>query len=753
MVQVRQSLVAEHDGNIDIPLWLAGLGASLAGADDLHRACVVARDADSGRARCPSVQCEHNEEGQGETTVSTAFGTGLEMVHILRELKIEGDALVAAMLYRVVREGQLPITSVREAFGDQVEALIDGVQRMAVVSRVIHPEDQVVLGQQQSQADNVRRMLVNLIDDPRIALIKLAERCCAIRSVKGRPDKQKQVAREVFNIYAPLAHRLGIGHLKWELEDLAFRYLQPDDYRQVAALLDGRRLDRQAYIESVIKQFREQLERQQVQAEVFGRPKHIYSIWRKMQQKGIGFSEVYDVRAMRVLVDRIPDCYAALGVIHTLWPNISSEFDDYIANPKVNGYRSLHTAVYGPGGKVLEVQIRTHSMHEAAEIGVCAHWHYKGIDRGADAKDAYDEKLAWLRQLLAWHDEVGGQVDGGPQTERCETPERVYVFTPKGHVVDLPGGSTPVDFAYHIHTEVGHRCRGAKVNARIVPLNYRLQTGQQVEILAGSEAAPSRDWLRLNLGYVRSNRTRSSIQQWFRIQARDENLQMGRQLLEKEFKRLALTAIDFKALASRFQFGSVEDMYVAAGAGDLSPEQVIAAAQVLVEGDAALSEELSINTSARSVVADSGITVHGVGQLLTNLAGCCKPVPEDDIVGYITIGRGVTIHRSDCSKLLQLQSGEAQRLIEVAWGQGAASSYPAIILVEAFDRPGLLRDISALMAIEKVNVIAVQTGTDRNNMARMKMTCEVQGLASLSRLLARINQLSNVIEASRVQQE
>jgi len=362
-------------------------------------------------------------------------------------------------------------------------------------------------------------------------------------------------------------------------------------------------------------------------------------------------------------------------------------------------------------------------------------------------------KLAWLRQLLAWHDEVGGQFGGGPQSAAKDTRERIYVFTPKGHVVDLPGGATPVDFAYHIHTEVGHRCRGAKVNGRIVALNHPLETGQQVEILPGPVSAPSRDWLRFDLGYVRSNRTRSSIQQWFRAQARDENLEMGRQSLEREFKRLALTAIDYKALASRFQFATVEDMYVAAGAGDLSSEQIIAAAQVLVEGDDGPDQEYSIPTAERRRVQGSDVTVRGVGQLLTSLAGCCKPVPDDDIVGYITVGRGVTVHRSDCRKLLQLQNNEAQRLIEVEWGRrSSAANYPATILIEAFDRTGLLRDISALMATQKVNVIAVQTGTDPNNMAHMKMTCEVHSLNALSRLLARISQLPNVIDVSRVEE-
>ena len=528
MVQVRTTQLVGRDGSFDSAGWAASLQLRDGSEARLERAAEAAIAA----------------AAEGDFG---AFHTGLEMVQILHELRLEGDALVAALLYRSVRQGLLELDAVRAEFGEEVARLIDGVLRMAVISRMIQPVDGPVLGQHQSQSDNVRRMLVSLIDDVRIALLKLAERCCAIRSVKNRPDKQIRVAREVSHIYAPLAQRLGVGHIKWELEDLAFRYLQPEDYRYVAQLLDERRLDRQEYIALVIAQLGGALQAQQLDADIFGRPKHIYSIWRKMQHKRIGFSEVFDVRALRVLVDRVADCYAVLGVVHTLWPNISSEFDDYIANPKVNGYQSLHTAVYGPQGKVLEVQIRTRQMHEAAEYGVCAHWQYKGLDASPGAVDGYNQKIAWLRQVLVWHDELGERADlRGPLGEGI-AEDRVYVFTPDGHVVDLPEGATPVDFAYYIHTEVGHRCRGAKVNGRIVPLTYKLRTGEQIHILTGKAAAPSRDWLRSDLGYVRSTRTRSRIQQWFRLQAREQNLALGRTVLEREFKRLALTAVDYRA--------------------------------------------------------------------------------------------------------------------------------------------------------------------------------------------------------------
>jgi GTP pyrophosphokinase len=744
MVQTRKTPDILRDGSFDIQHWIDSLEVPQQDRELIGRACQLAMLSEAqARQAGDDVWADRN----------SAFHTGLEMAHILRELQLGCPALLAGILYRVVREGKLPLDKVRAVFGEEVARLIDGVRQMAAVSRTIKPDDRPVLGQSQSQTDNVRRMLVGLIDDVRIALIKLAERSCAIRAVKNQPDKQQKVAWEVFNIYAPLAQRLGIGHLKWELEDLAFRYLQADDYVQVAGLLDERRLDRQDYIERVIAQLKRALQQQGMEPEVHGRAKHIYSIWRKMRQKGIGFSEVYDMRAVRILVPRVQDCYAVLGVVHTLWPNISSEFDDYIANPKVNGYRSLHTAVYGPEGKVLEVQIRTPEMHQAAEFGVCAHWQYKTGDNGAPGNDSYDRKLAWLRQVLEWHEEVGEQVDAsGDLTDRL-SHERIYVFTPHGHVVDLPEGATPVDFAYHIHTEVGHRCRGAKVNGRIVTLTHGLQTGEQVEILTVADGGPSRDWLRTDLGYTRSSRTRASIQQWFRMQARDQNLAAGRVLLEREFARLALTAVDYTALAKHFSYGSVEDMYVATGAGDLDPGQVIGVAQELAEGPAAAQKGFNGPLPGRVNSGATGTEVRGVGKLLTTLAGCCNPLPGESIAGYITLGRGVTIHRSDCNTLLQQLRAEPERIIEVDWGASAATVYPVTIRIDAFDRAGLLRDISALLASEQVNVIASSSQTNReSNLVTMSMTMEVEGLDALSRVLGRLSQVPNIIDVTRVKE-
>jgi GTP pyrophosphokinase len=741
MVKVREEHPEKADGSVDIERWVQRLPVSDAmDRNILLRACAAARAADE-RMQSPP------ELSWGEDT--SCLRIGLEMAEILADLHVDQDGLVAAVLYRAVREGKIANELVADQFGAPIAKLIDGVLRMAAISRVKMNERGPVLGQAEEQSDTVRKMLVALVDDVRVALIKLAERTCAIRTVKDDPARRERIAREVADIYAPLAHRLGIGHIKWELEDLSFRYLHPDSYKKIAKLLDEKRLDRQHYIDDVIVELRDSLTRAGVRAEFSGRAKHIYSIWRKMQRKGIGFSQVYDIRAVRVLVPEVKDCYAALGIVHGLWRNVPNEFDDYIANPKDNGYRSLHTAVIGPQGKVLEVQIRTFEMHEEAELGVCAHWRYKGADSERKKVGSYEDKIAWLRQVLEWHEETGGSaVDLTEQFSRAQE-DRVYVFTPDGHVINLAYGSTPLDFAYHIHTEVGHRCRGAKVNGRIVPLTYMLQTGEQVEILTGKENAPRRDWLQSNLGYLKSARTRAKIQAWFRQQAREDNITAGRNLIEKEFKRLALTSLDYKAVAERVRCATVEEMYAAVGVGGISASQVLNAAQSLLQNEEPVIAELKWRRRAPKGAA-SQIHIRGVGNLLTHIAGCCKPVPGDGIIGYITIGRGVSVHRQDCSKILQLQYAEPERIIEVSWGDEQAT-YPVDIAVLAHDRQGLLRDITQLLAAERINVLAMNTLSDvANNTATMRFTIEITGLDMLSGLLAKLNGMHNIISATRV---
>ena len=684
---------------------------------------------------------------------TNSFLTGLEMAEILADLKLDQDSLVAAVVYRAVRERKTDLLAVEHRFGEVVAQLVDGVQRMAAISVSQNAGKNTVFSPH-AQVESLRKMLVTMVDDVRVALIKLAERTCAIRAVKDAPEEKRyRVAREVFDIYAPLAHRLGIGHIKWELEDLSFRYLEPNQYKQIAKLLDERRLDRQEYIDTVMAQVRAALEEASIFGDITGRAKHIYSIWRKMQRKGIDFSQVYDVRAVRILVPQVRDCYTALGIVHSLWRHIPNEFDDYIANPKENGYRSLHTAVVGPNGKVLEVQIRTQAMHEEAELGVCAHWRYKGTDTGSSS-NAYEDKIAWLRQVLEWHEEMGDIGGLADQLRVDFEPDRIYLFTPDGHVLDVPKGATPLDFAYRVHTEIGHSCRGAKVNGRIVPLNYILQTGEQVEIITGKHSNPSRDWLNSNLGYVNTSRARAKVQHWFKQQAREQNVQAGKLMLERELTRLALNGADYAQLIDRLGIKGQEDLFAAVGSGDMRLAHVVGVAHQLVEPDRH-SEQLELIPKKQSKVGRRGdVYIQGVGNLMTQLAGCCQPVPGDPIIGYITLGRGVTVHRADCANAMQLQDQDSERLIEVNWGGAPVQTYPVEIYIKAYDRSGLLRDVSLMLANEKLNVLEVSTRTNKDdNYAAMLLTIEVPNLNLLGRLLGRISQLPNVIEARRNRQE
>ena len=741
MVQVRALQPVNTDGSIDLERWLdhvLGMDPALDRAA-LKEACEFAR----------SVEATANTSDKG-WGVASSFQTGLEIAEILADLKLDQDSLVAAVLYRGVREGKIPLADIRPRFGDVVVKLIDGVLRMAAISASINPRESLVLGTQ-TQVENLRKMLVAMVDDVRVALIKLAERTIAIRAVKNADEeKRRRVAREVFDIYAPLAHRLGIGHIKWELEDLSFRYLEPDQYKQIAQLLHERRVDRELYINTVMQQLRDALTESGIKADIAGRAKHIYSIWRKMQKKGLQFSQIYDVRAVRVLVPEVRDCYTALGIVHTLWRHIPKEFDDYIANPKENGYRSLHTAVIGPEGKVLEVQIRTHGMHEEAELGVCAHWRYKGTDV-KPSSNHYEEKISWLRQVLEWHEELG-DIGGLAEQLRVDIePDRVYVFTPDGHAIDLPKGATPLDFAYRVHTEIGHNCRGAKINGRIVPLNYSLQTGEQVEIITSKHGNPSRDWLNSNLGYVTTSRARAKIVHWFKLQARDQNVAAGKTLLERELSRLGLPQVDFERLAEKTNVKTAEDMFASLGAGDLRLAHLVNAAQQLLEPERIEQIELVPRKPTGPRTGKRGdIQIQGVGNLLTQMAGCCQPLPGDAIVGYITQGRGVSIHRQDCASALQLAGREPERMIQVSWGPIPVQTYPVDIVIRAYDRPGLLRDVSQVLLNEKINVLAVNTRSNKeDNTALMSLTIEIPGLDALGRLLGRISQLPNIIETRR----
>ena len=742
MVQVREQRYRDDEGQLDEAAWLAQLSthASLSDGDTMR----LAQALETLRG-CSEKPARDLRDWAREADCEWA---GVETAQILAELRVGMDCLIAGLLYRAVREERLPLATVEEQCGPRVARLVEGVLRMAAIADLRNPENEVVLGQAEAQRDNIRKMLVDLVDDVRVALIKLAERTCALRAVKKDEERRELVARDVFYVYAPLAHRLGIGHLKWELEDLSFRYLYTDSYMRIARLLDGKRLERDRFIARVRNQLSGVLSAAGIEFQVSGRAKHIYSIWRKMQRKGIGFSQVYDIRAIRILVSEVKDCYATLGLVHGLWRNIPNEFDDYIANPKENGYRSLHTAVIGPEGKILEVQIRTEAMHEEAELGVCAHWRYKGSDSQRGGSSTYEEKISWLRQVMDWHEDSGDALDFDEDRNFHVVQDRVYVFTPRGDVVNLASGATPLDFAYHVHTEVGHRCRGAKVNGQIVSLTHMLQTGDRVEILTAREGQPRRDWLQSGMGYLNTTRARTKVRAWFRSQAREDNMEAGRQLLDREFRRLALTSLDYKRIAAELDQETVDDLYVAVGAGDLSAGQVVKAAEALI-GDKP-QPELRVSRGTGSA-RGGAVEVRGVGNLLTNMAGCCKPVPGDSITGFITQGRGVSIHRADCARLLQLSEQYPERVIDVEWGVAEGERFEVDIAIEAYDRQGLLRDVTSMFANAHINVLAIETSTNRKtHAATMRLTVEVGDLSSLSKLLERLNRLKNVISAQRL---
>jgi GTP pyrophosphokinase len=598
-----------------------------------------------------------------------------------------------------------------------------------------------------NQAEALRKMLLAIVTDPRLVLIKLAVELHRLRESKDAPPAEReQIAYEVREIYAPLANRLGVWQVKWELEDLSFRFLEPEHYKRVAGWLAAKRVDRERYIAEVKSQLQVELSKAHIRADIAGRPKHIYSIWKKMQRKGLSFDQLYDIRAVRVLVDTIADCYAALGIVHGLWPYIPGEFDDYIATPKDNLYRSLHTAVIGPGKLPVEIQIRTYEMHEHAELGVAAHWRYK---EGGRANPAYEQKIVWLRQILE-PGEKDAETDGDfLERVRSEIFEdRVYALSPRGQVIDLPRGATPLDFAYHLHTDLGHRCRGAKVNGRMVPLNQALQNGDQVEIITGKQLNPSRDWLVPSLGYLVSPRNRSKVRAWFRKLDEQQNQQQGRQILERELQRLAIHSVTLPELISEFKFSNAEQLYQALGEGDINAAQISGAILRRAQPQE-LPSPIPRKPAARPKDT-TGITIEGVGDLLSNFARCCGPVPPEPIAGYITLGRGVSIHREGCANLKRLHTAHPERVIAVEWGAASDRAFPVDVNVRAFDRRGLLRDVSAVLADSKINIQAMNTVTDEGDgIADMNLRITVQDLEELSRVLARLQGLPNVLSARR----
>jgi len=671
-----------------------------------------------------------------------AASEGAAIAHIVAGLGLPDEVVAAARLCPLIRDRHLDIEIINNKGLDNVHDL---VSQLVQLSRFSLPPDWQpgeALAVQQSEA--LRKMLLAVVSDVRLVLARIAEQLHRLRGAKhAPPDERATIALETREIYAPLANRLGVWQLKWELEDLAFRYLEPERYAAIAAALQEKRREREAFIDEVRKSLQDELVRAGISAEVTGRPKHIYSIWRKMQRKSLGLDALHDIRAVRVLVDDVTACYAALGVVHNLWPYLPGEFDDYIANPKENDYRSLHTAVIGPGGRTLEVQIRTREMHRQAELGVAAHWRYK---EGGGAPEAFDHKIRFLRQLL---DPETGDSDLLDQLRDDVFEDRVYAFSPKGDVVELPENATPLDFAYHVHTQVGHRCRGAKVNGRIVPLTYRISNGDQVEIITGSQPQPSRDWLVPRLGYLAGSRSRAKVRNWFRQQDRDQHLRQGREILERELSRLADRDLPVESVAKHLKHKDADSLCVSLGSGETSPAAVATALQQM-QGR---SEQRLVKPRRKRQqgAATEGIAVRGVGDLMCNFARCCRPVPPERIVGYITQGRGVTIHRQDCGNYLGLSKRSPERVIDVDWGAADdASAYPVDLTVLAYDRAGLIRDVSQVLADEGANILDLKSHVDRKKLeVTMQLSIEIADLPSLSTAMTRLEQLTNVFSVRR----
>jgi len=677
----------------------------------------------------------------GESFIAHADG----IAAIVDTLRPDPDLLAAAHLFGVYDVLREPDDWLRSRFGPGVAQLVANLRQLMTLSELTRGRggsggtSGSTSGGTADQAESLRRMLLAMASDLRVVLLRLASRLQTLRYFAlTRRTGAEVFARETLDLYAPLANRLGIWQVKWELEDLSFRFLEPDTYKAVARLLDEKRVERESFIDAALAKLRGLAAEAGLRAEITGRPKHIYSIWAKMRAKDLAFEQVYDVRGLRVIVDEVPQCYQVLGMVHQAWRAVEGEYDDYIARPKPNGYQSLHTVVADEAGRTLEVQIRTRRMHEHAELGVAAHWRYK---EGGKGRDDDQQRVAWLRQLLAWRDEV----DAPPAGVLRE--ERIYVLTPQARVIELPAGGTPIDFAFHIHSELGFRCRGARVNGAMVPLNTALQTGQTVEIISAKTGGPSRDWLNAELGYLASARSRAKVRQWFNAQEFEQSVAAGRELVEKELQRLGRTAVKLDDLARRLGFDRVEELCAAATKEEFSfrsIEQALAPAASVEE----LVPPLLTGKARETPPAKGQVLVVGVDSLLTQLARCCRPAPPDDITGYVTRGRGVSIHRANCSNLQSLIQREPERVVEVAWGTPADAVYPVEMLVVAQDRQGLLRDISEVFAREKLNVIGVATHSQRGD-ARMGFTVEVRSAADIARVSALLREVKGVVAVRR----
>lgn len=733
MVKVKENAPwVSSEGIIDVLLWVKQLGSKgyFQDLNLIRSACTLSQ-----------LSCQ---EHVTETGVS-CLQLGLEIADILADLEVDTETLIAAIIFVSVHYAELSLDDVEEQLGHSIAKLVRGIERMSAINNLSSFNKQF---QNKHQIDNIRKMLLAMVDDVRVVLIKLAERLCVLRAASQLSESlQKRLAKEAMEIYAPLANRLGIGAIKWEMEDLAFRLLHPTEYKAIAKGLKAKRLERDKYVNLIVEELNTQISATgAVHFAVYGRSKHIHSIYKKMQRKNVSLDEIYDATAVRVLVETVEQCYLVLSMVHTLWNQIPHEFDDYILHTKQNGYQSLHTAVMGPEDHVFEVQIRTFQMHEQAEMGVAAHWKYKeGV---SPKKESHERKIEWLRDVLAWHKEMAASSGAPEHMENEFLEDRVYVFTPDGDILDLPRGVTPLDFAYHVHSHVGHRCRGAKVNGVIVPLTYSLKTGDKIEILTGKEARPSRDWINPHLNYLKTSRAKAKVLHWFKMQDYDKNKADGHELLEKELKTLGIKSDSLHEVASTFHFKRLDDFFAALGRGDIKLGQILHR----LSPTEVTEPKIQSFVKSQSIPEFKGgdLEIEGVGNLLSNMARCCQPLPGDEVIGYITIGRGVSVHKRECSNILHASEKQKQRFIQVSWGLTTKDHYIVDILVKAYDRTGLLKDVSTLLANEKAHVYSLQSQSNKQeNTVFMILTVEIDGLNSLSRLLGKIEQIPNVWEARR----
>ncbi|WP_295362961.1 GTP diphosphokinase [uncultured Succinivibrio sp.] len=754
MVAIRQT----HNASFDFAKWVEALELSAEYKDAISKTNEFV-------LRCIRKTEVEEDFVNPDDLVARFNHISSEIVGILMTLNMDLPSLEVSILYPAYESGFIKLDDIREEFGPKITTLLLAVKDMEAIRSL---QTLTSSNATEEQVDRVRRMLLAMVKDVRAVVVKLAERIAVIRAAKDEsPESRYLIAKEVSNVYAPLANRLGIGQLKWELEDLAFRFLHPDTYKEIASDLGERRVDREKYIENFVSSLSSLLKNEGIEASVYGRPKHIYSIWKKMQKKHLKFSELYDVRAVRVLVSSIEECYAALGVIHSNYEHIAKEFDDYIANPKPNGYQSIHTVVYGEGHKVVEIQIRTRSMHNSAELGVAAHWKYK---EGNGQSQGVEERINWLRKLLSWRDDL---IKSGALEEEFKNQvfeDRVYIFTPNGEVIDLPTGATPLDFAYHVHTMVGHCCIGAKVDGRIVPYTYKLKTGEQVEIITSKNPNPSRDWINSENGFLKTAKARNKVQSYFRKLDFDRNKELGAGLIEKELVKQGIDISKeqvnsiLKLKLSRFNLKSVDDIFANVGAGDIGVNIIIGIISANIEKNKdevvdsnELIEDL-INKRQNDEIlkknkTKSGIIVEGVGDIMTHMAKCCQPIPGDEIVGFVTQGRGISIHRCDCEKFRRMQELFPERVVDATWGSNVNidSGYTVTVRIVSEDYSGFLRDITTVIANEKMNVLGIKSHVDSTkNVCLVDVDLLVVSIPVLNRTLAKLNDLTRVISAQRV---